>query len=69
MTNAIDDDGVEIPPPNPEKFKVTIMQLKNNKGAGPDDHMHQLIYKLWLEESMPNDIRQLQEYKPSPYRI
>ena len=28
------------------------MRLKNNKAAGPDD---QLIYKIWLEESKPND--------------
>ena len=61
---------MEIPPPSYEEVEVAIMRLKNNKAAGPDGlpaelfktgcnelvgHMHQLIYKIWLEESMPND--------------
>ena len=70
VPNPIDDDGVEIPPPSHEEVKVAITLLKNNKAAGPDGlpaelfkigcnelvgRMHQLIYKIWLEESMPND--------------
>ena len=46
------------------------MWLKNNKARGPDGlpaelfktgcselvgHIYQLIYKIWLEESMPNN--------------
>ena len=68
--NPIDDDGVEIPPFSYEEVKVAITWLKNNKVAGPDGlpaelfttacnelvvRMHQLIYKIWLEESMSND--------------
>ena len=46
------------------------MRLKNNKAAGPDGipaelfktgcnelvgGMHQLVYKIWIKEGMPND--------------
>ena len=70
VLNPIDDNGVEISPPSYEELKVAIMRLKNNKAAGPDDLpaelfktgcnelvgcMHQLSYKKWLEESVPND--------------
>ena len=34
VPNPSGDDGVEIPPPSHEPFKVTIMRLKNNKAAG-----------------------------------
>ncbi|TMW45279.1 hypothetical protein DOY81_009643, partial [Sarcophaga bullata] len=61
---------MDIPPPSREKPKVAIMRLNNNKASGPDGlpaelfktgcnelvgRMQQLIYKIWLEESMPND--------------
>ena len=61
---------MEFPSPSQEKVKVVILWLKNNKAAGPDDlsaklfktgcdelvgRIHQLVYKIWLEESMPND--------------
>ena len=32
---AIDDDGVEIPPPNHNEVRAALQRLKNNKGAGP----------------------------------
>ena len=66
----IDDDGVEIPPPSHNEIRVAIQQLKNNKTAEPDglpaalfkasgDELvrskHELIYRIWLEESMPSD--------------
>ena len=66
----IDDDRVEIPPPSQDEVKVAIQRLKNNKAAGADGLaaelfktggvelircMHQLISKIWLAESMPND--------------
>ena len=68
--SPIDNDGVEIPPPSHNKIKVAIQRLKNNKTAGPvgfpaelfkaggDDlvrSIHQLICRIWLEESMPSD--------------
>ena len=66
----IDDDEVEIPPPSHNEVRVAIRRLKNNKAAGSDglpvelfkagsdelvSSMHQLIYRIWLEESMPSD--------------
>ena len=70
VPNPINDNGVEIPPPSHEEVKVAIMRLKNNKAAGSDGlpaelfktgcnklvgRMHQLIYKIWLEKSIPKD--------------
>ena len=66
----IDDDGVEIPPPSHNEVRVAIQRLKKNKAAvqdglpaelfkaGGDElvrSMHQLIYRIWLEDSMPSD--------------
>ena len=65
-----DDDGMEIPPPSHEEVKVAITRLKNNKAASRDGfpaelfktgcnelvgRYRQLIYKIWLEESMSNN--------------
>ena len=67
---SIDDDGVEIPPSSHNEVRVAIQRLKNNKAAEPDGllaelfkaegdelvrSMHQLMYRIWLEESMPSD--------------
>ena len=67
---TIDDDGVEIPPPSHNEIRVAIQRLKNNKAARPDGlpaemfeaggdelvrSIHQLIYTIWPEESMPSD--------------
>ena len=66
----INDYGVEIPPPSHNELRVTVHRLKNNKAAGPDGlpaelfkavgdelvkSMHQLICRIWLEESMPSE--------------
>ena len=65
----IEDNGIEIPPPSHNEVRVAIQRLKNNKGAEPDGlpvelfkaggddlvrSMHQLIYRIWLGESMPS---------------
>ena len=70
VPNAIDDDGVEIPPTSHEAVKVATMRLKPNKAARLDGlpaelfnagcselvgRMNQFIYKIRLEESMRND--------------
>ena len=67
---TIDNDGLEIPLPSHNEIRVAIQRLKNNKTAGPDglpaelfqaggdellSSMHQLIYRIWLEKSMPSD--------------
>ena len=89
----IDDDGVEIPPPSHNEVRVAIQRLKNNKAAGTElfkaggdelvRNMHQLMYRIWLEQSMPSDwnlsalcrvqkkrdMRQLSGYKFFSYRI
>ena len=64
VANPIDDDDDD------EEVKVTIMRVKNNKAADPDGltaelfksgckelvgRLHQPIYKLRLEKSMPNE--------------
>ena len=64
------NDRVETPPPSHNELRVAIQRHKNNKTAGPDGlpaelfkaggdelirSMHQLIYRIWLEESMPSD--------------
>ena len=60
---------MDIPPPSHKEVKVAIKQLKNNKAVDPGipaklfktgcnelvRRMYQLIYKIWLEESMRND--------------
>lgn len=66
----IRDDGVEVPTPSHTEVEVAIQRLKNNKAAGADGLpaelfktggnelvgcMHQLICKVWLSESMPDD--------------
>ena len=56
-----------IPPPSHNDIRVAIQLLKNNKTAGSDGLpaelskadelvriMHQLICRIWLEESMPS---------------
>ena len=70
VTNPTDLAGMEMPSPSHEEVKVAIMRLKNHKAAGPDGlpvelfkigcnvlvgRMRQLSYKIWLEESRPND--------------
>ena len=32
----IHDDGVEMPPPSHNEFRVVIQRLKHNKAAGPE---------------------------------
>ena len=66
----IDDDGEGLTTPSRNKVRVAIQRLKNNKAAGPDGlpaelfkaggdvlvrSIHQLIYRVWLEESTPSD--------------
>ena len=81
----IDDDWVDITPPNHNDVRVAIQQLKTTTlqapaglfKAGVDElvrSMHQIICRIWLEEIMPSDwnlscLRQLSGYKRSPYRI
>ena len=63
-------DDVTVPPPSHEEVKIAIQRLKNNKAAGADNlsaelfktggeeligSMHQLLSKIWLEESMPSE--------------
>ena len=62
--HLFDGDGVKIPPSHYE-VKVAIMRLKSNKAASHklfktdsnelERYMHQLIYKIWLEQIMTND--------------
>ena len=84
--------AILVIPPSHNEVRVAIQRLKNKKAAGPDglpaelfkaggdelvSSMQQLIYKIWLEESMPSrksvlktgrphDMRQLSGNKPSP---
>ena len=66
----IDDDVIEVPPPSHDEVRVAVQRLKKNKEAGADGLpaelckaggdeligcMHQLISKIWLAESMPDD--------------
>ncbi|XP_049315624.1 uncharacterized protein LOC125779109 [Bactrocera dorsalis] len=66
----IDDDGADVPLPDHEEVRIAIARLKNNKAAGADGlpaelfkhggeelirSMHQLLCKIWSDESMPND--------------
>ncbi|XP_037957054.1 uncharacterized protein LOC119686977 [Teleopsis dalmanni] len=68
--SPIENDDVEIPPPSHNEVRVAIQRLKNNKAAGADGLpaelfkaggdmligcMHQLICRIWLDESMPSD--------------
>ncbi|XP_020806218.1 uncharacterized protein LOC110182509 [Drosophila serrata] len=61
---------VDVPTPSHAEVKVAIQRLKNNNSAGADGlpaelfkaagdmlvgSMHQLISKIWLTESMPDD--------------
>ena len=64
------DDNLDVPPPSHDEVRVAIQRLKNSKAAGADGlpaelfktggdvligSMHQLICKIWLAESMPDD--------------
>ncbi|XP_050745358.1 uncharacterized protein LOC127011601 [Drosophila biarmipes] len=64
------DDNVDIPLPNHDEVRVAKTRLKNNKATGADGLpaelfkagveelircMHQLLCRIWLEESMSND--------------
>ena len=64
------DDEVELSAPSHNEVRVAIQRLKNNRAAGPNglpaelfkaegdeliSSMHQLICRIWLEESMPSD--------------
>ncbi|XP_049304006.1 uncharacterized protein LOC125776321 [Bactrocera dorsalis] len=66
----IDDDGADVPLPDHEEVRIAITRLKNNKAAGADGlpaelfkhggeelirSMHQLLCRIWSDESMPND--------------
>ncbi|XP_054085694.1 uncharacterized protein LOC128921619 [Zeugodacus cucurbitae] len=66
----IDDDGTDVPLPDHEEIRIAITRLKNNKAAGADRLpaelfkyggeelircMHQLLCRIWSEESMPDD--------------
>ena len=70
VPDPIDDDSVEISPPCLEEVKIAITSVKSSKAAGPDglraelfktgcnglvEFMHQLIYKIWLQEIIPNN--------------
>ena len=41
VPNVVNDDGMDILPPRQEEVKNAMMQLKNNKAAGPDDLFEQ----------------------------
>ena len=43
VPNPIDNEGVEILPPNHEEVKVAIMRLKNNKAVGLNGLITELI--------------------------
>ncbi|XP_055389582.1 uncharacterized protein LOC129618693 [Condylostylus longicornis] len=56
----------EVIPPSLEEVNNAIQKLKNNKAAGSDGlfkaggdvlvrSMHQIIYRIWMEESMPDE--------------
>ncbi|XP_055855997.1 uncharacterized protein LOC129919171 [Episyrphus balteatus] len=66
----IDDEGQHFRPPDLEEVKAVISKLKSNKVAGADGlaaelfkaagddlvrSMHQLICRIWSEESMPTE--------------
>ncbi|XP_054089770.1 LINE-1 retrotransposable element ORF2 protein isoform X1 [Zeugodacus cucurbitae] len=66
----IDDDGTDVPLPDHEEIRIAITRLKNNKAAGADRLpaelfkyggeelircMHQLLCRIWSEESMSGD--------------
>ncbi|XP_054084799.1 uncharacterized protein LOC128921370 [Zeugodacus cucurbitae] len=66
----IDDDGTDVPLPDHEEIRIAITCRKNNKAAGADRLpaelfkyggeelircMHQLLCRIWSEESMPDD--------------
>ncbi|XP_055839239.1 uncharacterized protein LOC129907172 [Episyrphus balteatus] len=66
----IDDEGQHFRPPDLEEVKAVISKLKSNKAAGADGlaaelfkaagddlvrSMHQLICRIWSEESMPTE--------------
>ncbi|XP_051858122.1 uncharacterized protein LOC127565084 [Drosophila albomicans] len=68
--NPIYGTDIEVPIPSHIEVKDAIQRLKNNKSAGADGlpaelfkaagdmlvgSMHQLISKIWLTESMPED--------------
>ena len=65
----LDDDDQELRPPDLDDIEIAISRLKSNKAAGADglsaelykaaghelvESMHQLISKIWSEESMPD---------------
>lgn len=55
-------------------LKEAIQPFKNNKTAGYAGQKVRLLIRnhslfLVLKKEDPNNIRQLQEYKPSPYGI
>ncbi|XP_053968269.1 uncharacterized protein LOC128869687 [Anastrepha ludens] len=64
------DDGIVVPLLDHDEVRIAITRLKNNKASGADElpvelfkHvgeelvrcMHQLLYKIWSDESMPAD--------------
>ncbi|XP_055843121.1 uncharacterized protein LOC129909960 [Episyrphus balteatus] len=66
----IDDEGQHFRPPDLEEVKAVISKLKSNKAAGADGlaaelfkaagddlvrSMHQLICRIWSEESMSTE--------------
>jgi hypothetical protein len=68
--HTMDDDRREFRPPDLDEVKIAISRLKSNKAAGADGlsaelfkaagdelvrYMHQLICKIWSEESMPDE--------------
>ncbi|XP_054082672.1 uncharacterized protein LOC105219245 isoform X1 [Zeugodacus cucurbitae] len=68
--SPIDDDGADVPLPDREEIRIAITRLKNNKAAGADGLpaglfkyggeelircLHQLLCRIWSEESMPDD--------------
>ena len=70
VENPLTDDGVEIAPPDYDEVVTAIARLKNNKAAGADGlpaelfktggeelttRMHELLCRIWSEESMPSE--------------
>lgn len=69
--NSLDFDNIDdVPPPTLEEVQKAIHSLKNNKSAGSDgipaellkaagtnfnSTFHQLLYKIWNAENMPEE--------------
>ena len=66
------DNTADVPPPSTQEVQKAIQALKNNKSAGSDgipellkaaganftSAFHQLLIKIWIAESMPEEWNQ-----------